>query len=348
MTTLKPRPLLLALAFAALLAVSGVSALAQAPSPTPSPTITPTPLPGPLGTPLPPAGSQPVSDWRPPLYPVPLSLTVHDHFFFIRPIAADQVNWPLPDYRYAGTFFEPDLPHTGIDIVVPEGTPVLAAGSGEIIWTGFGFYRGVEDLTDPYGLAVAIRHDFGFNQKPLTTVYAHMSEIRVVEGQAVKAGDVLGLSGETGKVTGPHLHFEVRLGPQYFSSTYNPELWLSPPQGWGVLAGHLTDSAWEPLLNQKLTIANLDTGQTWYPETYDVVIGINPDPYYNENFALSDLPAGRYRISVDYGGITFDHILQVFPGAITYFSFRGYQGFSDKPPPIPLPTNVPTPLSPSP
>lgn len=343
MTKFNLRRFSIMLVLAAVLAASAVSALAQAPTTTPTPSITPTPGLGPLGTPLPPPGPLPVSAWRPPLYPVPWSLTRHDHFFFTRPIAADEVNWPLPDYRYGGAFFGPDNPHTGVDIAVPEGTPVLAAGPGSVVWTGYGLYRGVEDLTDPYGLAVAIRHDFGYNRKSLTTVYAHMSEIQVVEGQYVGTGDVLGLSGETGKVTGPHLHFEVRLGAQIFSSTYNPELWISPPQGWGVLVGRLTNTFWEPLLNHDLTVTNVDTGQIWYAETYDVVIGINPDPFYNENFVLSDLPAGRYSISTDYGGTTFDLNVQVFPGAITYFSFRGYHKFSAIPLNIPIPTNVPTP-----
>ena len=75
----------------------------------------------------------------------------------------------------------------------------------------------------------------------LYTVYAHMSKIIAVVGQHVETGDVLGLVGDTGVTTGPHLHFEVRLGGNTFYNTYNPELWMAPPQGWGVLVGRLTD-----------------------------------------------------------------------------------------------------------
>ena len=62
---------------------------------------------------------------------------------------------------------------------------------------------------EQYGLAVAIRHDFGYQGNILFTIYGHLDQVDVVRGQYVKVGEQLGLSGETGKVTGPHLHFEV-------------------------------------------------------------------------------------------------------------------------------------------
>ena len=64
-----------------------------------------TPSPAPFQFVLPQQGAEPISGWRPPLYPIPLAKTSNDHFYFARPIAADQVNWPLPDYRYGGVFF---------------------------------------------------------------------------------------------------------------------------------------------------------------------------------------------------------------------------------------------------
>ena len=68
--------------------------------------------------------------------------------------------------------------------------------------------------SDPYGQAVVIHHDFGYKDQALYTVYAHMSKIIAVVGQHVETGDVLGLVGDTGATTGPHLHFEVRLGDE--------------------------------------------------------------------------------------------------------------------------------------
>ena len=122
----------------------------------------PDPLPDPSAVPLPIADTEPQSSWRPPLYPIPWALTAHDHFFFQRPVTVDYVNWPLPSYRYGGVFFAPDVPHTGIDIVVPEGTAVLAAGDGQVIWAGTGLLFGDDDKNDPYGIAVAIKHNFGW------------------------------------------------------------------------------------------------------------------------------------------------------------------------------------------
>ena len=64
----------------------------------------------------------------PPLYPAPWSLSENDHFYFIRPVAVDEVNWPLSSYRYGGTFFAPDAPHTGVADEVAHCAPVRARG----------------------------------------------------------------------------------------------------------------------------------------------------------------------------------------------------------------------------
>jgi len=89
--------------------------------------ITPSPVPFQFN--LPPPGAEPVSGWRPPLYPIPWAVSSHDHFYFARPIAADNVNWPLAEYRYGGVFFAPNIVHTGVDIDAIEGTPILAGVS---------------------------------------------------------------------------------------------------------------------------------------------------------------------------------------------------------------------------
>ena len=151
----------------------------------------------------------------------------YDHFYFARPIAADNVNWPLAEYRYGGVFFAPNIVHTGVDIDAEEGTPILAAGSGTVVSADWGLFSEIPgNVTDPYGMAVVLRHDFGYKGQTLYTVYAHMSEIIAVVGQHVETGDVLGLVGDTGVTTGPHLHFEVRMGDNTFFKTYNPELWM--------------------------------------------------------------------------------------------------------------------------
>lgn len=88
--------------------------------------------------------------------------------------------------------------HTGIDLRAGTGTPVRAAGDGEVILAG---------VRGGYGNAVVVGH--GGN---LATLNAHLSSILVSPGQQVKAGQIVGLVGSTGMSTGPHLHFEVRIG----------------------------------------------------------------------------------------------------------------------------------------
>ncbi|HLE52450.1 MAG TPA: peptidoglycan DD-metalloendopeptidase family protein [Anaerolineales bacterium] len=275
----------------------------------------------------------PVSAWRPALYPIPWALTPFDHFYFSRPIAANEINWPVADYRYGGIFFE-DIVHGGVDIPAPVGTPVLAAGSGKVTWAGYGLYYGYEDKTDPYGLAVYIRHDFGFQGYTLYTLYGHLDRVAVVKGQYVQTGDILGESGKTGKVTGPHLHFEVRLEKDSIYSTRNPELWLVPPQGWGVLAGRVMSTGGARLAGQFVMVRSQESGQTWRANSYGRG-NVNPDPYYQENLVISDLPAGKYEILINYLGRKYLLEIEIQPGLVSYFSFNGRNGFSQEFPPLP-------------
>ena len=297
-----------------------------------NPTIVPTSVVDPLRFVFPTQAPEPVSAWRPPLYPLPWEPTPYDHFYFARPISADEINWPLANYRYGGVFFK-NVVHTGVDIPVKTGTPVIAAGPGRINWAGYGLYRGMHDPTDPYGLAVVIRHEFGYDGQTLYTVYGHLSRIDVTVGQPVETGDMLGLSGATGNVTGPHLHFEVRIGGNSFSRSRNPELWMAPPQGWGVLAGSLMDVTGLYLPREQVLIRSEDTGQKWTVISYGEGAA-NKDFYYNENVVIGDLPAGNYSIWLPKQ--TSDHLdLEILPGRVSFFSFQQGYGFNPNLPPTP-------------
>lgn len=293
--------------------------------------VLPTPVPDPLRFVFPTPAPPPVSAWRPPLYPVPWAPTIYDHFYFTRPIAADEINWPSQNYRYGGEFFE-DVIHTGVDIPAPEGTPVLAAGPGKVVWAGYGVYRGGNDPTDPYGLAVTIRHDFGYQDQPLYTVYGHLNQVDVAVGQHVETGDQLGLVGKTGRVTGPHLHFEVRLENNDFYSTRNPELWVAPPIGWGILAGRLMDSNGQLVPQLPLIVTSLANNQNWFGRSYGLE-AVNSDPYYQENLVIGDLPAGKYTLRVAYAGLNFTQEIEIQAGLVTYFNFYGKGGFELGSPP---------------
>ncbi|MFI2262881.1 M23 family metallopeptidase [Streptomyces tubercidicus] len=96
--------------------------------------------------------------------------------------------------------------HSGQDFVVPSGTAVKAAHAGTVVKAG---PNGGGD-GPAYGNAIVIKHDDG-----MFTQYAHLSQINVSVGQQVGTGEKIGLSGSTGNSSGPHLHFEVRTGPDY-------------------------------------------------------------------------------------------------------------------------------------
>ena len=87
--------------------------------------------------------------------------------------------------------------HTGIDFAAPKGTPIVATGPGQVVFVG---WRGA------YGKVVEVDHGQG-----VTTLYAHMDRYLVKNRQKIQAGALLGQVGNTGRSTGPHLHFEMRI-----------------------------------------------------------------------------------------------------------------------------------------
>lgn len=129
------------------------------------------------------------------------------------------LSWPLskssPGYNYITSYYgNRQVPiagatsdHRAIDIGVPTGTPVLSAGNGIVISTGYNSAR---------GYFVIIKH-----ADNLYTLYQHLSKILVSKGQTVSTGKTIAKSGSSGIGTGPHLHFEVRKS-QYYGSEVNP------------------------------------------------------------------------------------------------------------------------------
>ncbi|MEW5873355.1 MAG: peptidoglycan DD-metalloendopeptidase family protein [Chloroflexota bacterium] len=299
----------------------------------------PSPVPAPLRFTFPTLPADPVTIWRPPLYPTPWEPTPYDHFYFTRPIGANEVNWPLAKYRYGGIFFENTI-HTGVDISAPTNTPVMAAGPGTVMWSGFGLTSFTDDPTDPYGLAISIKHDFGYQGQSLYTVYGHLDKAFVIRGQRVESGDVIGLVGETGHATGPHLHFEVRVGDNDYNVSRNPELWLSPPQGWGVMAAQVLKSDGSLLERYIVNIRAYENNQYWYVFTYGGKT-VNGDPYYRENMVIGDLPTGKYAVWIEYEGTIYNLDVQIQPGMVAYFRFVGSKGFTATAPPTPIPAFTP-------
>lgn len=123
--------------------------------------------------------------------------------------------WPLTG-RISGVYGarrvingKPRKPHTGIDIAAPQGTPVRASAKGKVINIGEYYFT---------GKTIVVDHGDGFK-----TLYCHLHDIKVKDGQKVRKGEVIGTVGKTGRATGPHLHFGVSLNNQRVS----PELFLA-------------------------------------------------------------------------------------------------------------------------
>ena len=125
-------------------------------------------------------------------------------------IAAEKAPFAVPvkaSYRFTSSFGYRNDPkngsrrmHSGVDFAGPVGTPLYSTGDGVVTHAGW---------QSGYGRLVKIEHQFG-----IETRYAHLSKLRVKVGQRVSRGDRIGDMGASGRVTGPHLHYEVRVGGQ--------------------------------------------------------------------------------------------------------------------------------------
>jgi murein DD-endopeptidase MepM/ murein hydrolase activator NlpD len=107
--------------------------------------------------------------------------------------------------------------HIGLDLGAVHGTPIVAAHRGTVVYAGW---------LSGYGRLVLIEHE-----NNVVTAYGHMSRLDVVDGEEVATGEQIGLEGSTGKSTGPHLHFEVRLNGED-GTKIDPLAWLA---GHGVI-----------------------------------------------------------------------------------------------------------------
>ncbi|MEZ4722090.1 MAG: N-acetylmuramoyl-L-alanine amidase [Flavobacteriales bacterium] len=132
---------------------------------------------------------------------------------FILPIEAGAITKISPFGLRSDPLNESRKFHSGIDFVAQKGVPVIAAGSGVV--------TKVEHSMEGYGMHLEITHENG-----LVSRYAHLDQFAVEQGQRVQQGSLIAYNGNTGRSTGPHLHFEVLRN----DSTLDPEMFLEVPE----------------------------------------------------------------------------------------------------------------------
>jgi murein DD-endopeptidase MepM/ murein hydrolase activator NlpD len=134
----------------------------------------------------------------------------------IQPIYNDDLTRVASGYGYRiDPIYKTRKMHEGIDFTAPRGTEIYATGDGRVAETRF---------SRTYGRCVIVKHGYGYK-----TLYAHMMDVKVEEGDEVERGEVIGTVGSTGKSTAPHLHYEVRKNSRttnpvnYFYNDLTPE-----------------------------------------------------------------------------------------------------------------------------
>ena len=295
-------------------------------TPTPSPTPTVTPTPTPTRAPLPAAQARARQlgarlgacrdEWG-------VSKPA-DHFWMIRPFAAQYKQDGSPMYPYASTGRGQYRLHAGIDIQNPLGTPALAVADGTVVYAGDDKTFAWGDGKDFYGNLIVVELDHRYYDQAVYYLFGHLSEILVTQGDRVKVGQVVGSVGSTGIALGPHLHVEVRVGGDSYADTRNPELWLKPFPGYGSIAGRVVTADGCAVAGLLLRLDRVDGGKNrWWPEANTYLAGMpNSDEEWGENFLFADAPVGQYKISFTLGGQVYEKVVSVKDGETSAVSFE--------------------------
>ena len=252
------------------------------------------------------------------------------HTWFRRPIALTDQPFIDQTYRFGSTMGGNFQPHQGVEFNNADGTPVHAIGDGVVVHSG---------PAERGALTVAIKHDrrLKADGRPLFlfSVYYHNSKLLAPVGQRVKAGDVIALVGNTGRATNDHLHLEVHASPfdstrlivdsavRYPPHNTNPELWIEPLPGTGMIAGQVWDSAGKPVYQARIYgLVKPEPQETPFSfiETYGP--RNHSDPIYEEHFGISDVPPGTYVLGVEIGGKRVFRQVKVDAGNLTWVEFR--------------------------
>jgi hypothetical protein len=240
------------------------------------------------------------------------------YFLFQRPILPPANTSVDVTYRFASTANGTRDPHRGVEFLNKFGTSVYAAGEGRIVFAGPDDTPVYSPWRNFYGNLVVIEHT-----DDLYTLYAHLSEITVRQGQQVASGEQIGAVGQTGVAIGSHLHFEVRRGDveDYFSPQ-NPELWLVPNldesgRPLGALQLSIVDGTGQLVSRAEYTLEHVSS----QPQPTDgIYYGITYSPELlssRENAGLNDLSPGTYRLALSYKGHIYERHVEVESGKLT-------------------------------
>lgn len=273
------------------------------------------------------------ADWQPPPLMPPLSRDPlgRDHYWLRRPVDSNANNAVLFYYPYGSDGPEQSNPwrvHHGVDMPNPVGETVRAAGDGLVVWAADGRQEdvGIFQNSPSYGNVIVIEHDFGYRGQPVWTLYAHLSAALVRSGERVQAGQVIGLVGSSGFVSGPHVHFEVRVGENRYRATYNPVLWMVPYVNAGVIAGRITDADGAFITDADITLRSRQTGLVQDTTTsyvfLDTGFDVNPDPIWQENFTFADVPVGVYDVVAIINGETITQRVEVLEGTTNFVELK--------------------------
>ena len=251
------------------------------------------------------------------------------HTWFRRPIALTDQPYIDQTYRFGSTMGGNFQPHQGVEFNNADGTPVHAIGDGVVVHSG---------PAERGALTVAIKHDrrLTADGRPLFlfSVYYHNSKLLAHVGDRVKAGDVIALVGNTGRATNDHMHLEVHASPfdstrlivdpevRYPPYNTNPELWIEPIPGTGMIAGQVWDSAGKPVEQARIYgLVKPEPQETPFSfiETYGP--RNHSDPVYKEHFGISDVPPGTYVLGVEIAGKRVFREVKVEAGKLTWVVF---------------------------
>ena len=313
---------------------SALPAVVKLPSRTPSltptapttlpPMATPPATPTPTGTPLPPLCPLPTPERLRPvrglgrLWPQPEPGPAAAHLWLASPVEQFRLPQLNRTFPYGSDGEGIYLLHNGVDAWGPLGRPVLAAAPGMVVVAGADTERLWGFRCDWYGHLVVVELDRRWRGQAVYILYGHVLDIVVEPGQRVAAGEPIAAVGVGGAAVEPHLHLEVRLGENSFWSTRNPALWLDPGPGRGVLAGRLVSPEGQSWAGVSITVTGLTAGTqdrtTWTYLDHDL---IHPDEELAENFAVGQLPAGRYAVSAELLGLPISHEVTITAGQVS-------------------------------